>query len=362
MRGWTSLRLAVVMVMGLFLVFAMTGQATAAKDYPTVDFVKKEFNTFPGKGTTVQPARCTWNTGFILEAIYSRGLEHLGYDVKKYKELSVPIFYRSVFQGDVDFWANGWFPLHSEQVPENFEDKASRVGYIAEKAGVQGYLVSKEHVEKYDITTLEDFKRPEVKKAFDADGDGKADLVACPPGWGCEKTISHHMDAYNMREHVNLIKATYSASIADAIARYNTGEPIFFYTWAPNWTVNKLKPGEDVLWIGVSEIKPTESQKAFVEHMTVSGIKGAVKDPLTPGFPPNDIRVTANDQFLKKNPVAEKLFKLMSVSFDEINAQNAKMYEGEDKQVDVERHATEWIQDHKEQWIKWQKEARKAAK
>ena len=29
-------------------------------------------------------------------------------------------------------------------------------------------------------------------KEFDINGDGKADMVACHPGWGCEKIISKH--------------------------------------------------------------------------------------------------------------------------------------------------------------------------
>ncbi|MCF8044566.1 MAG: hypothetical protein K9J83_01800, partial [Desulfarculaceae bacterium] len=67
----------------------------------------------PGEGKTVQPARATWTTGFVLEAIYSRALEDLGYEVKDPKKLANPMFYESPVQGDVDFWANGWFPLHN---------------------------------------------------------------------------------------------------------------------------------------------------------------------------------------------------------------------------------------------------------
>ncbi len=64
-------------------------------------------------------------------------------------------------------------------MPKGWEDKLEIVGYVAKAGGLQGYLVSKEHVDKYNINTLDDFKRPEVKKAFDANGDGKADLTAC---------------------------------------------------------------------------------------------------------------------------------------------------------------------------------------
>ena len=44
----------------------------------------------PGKGVTVKPARATWNTGFFQEALVRRGLEELGYDVKKPKDLDEP--------------------------------------------------------------------------------------------------------------------------------------------------------------------------------------------------------------------------------------------------------------------------------
>ncbi|MCF8096085.1 MAG: proline/glycine betaine ABC transporter substrate-binding protein ProX, partial [Desulfobacteraceae bacterium] len=152
----------------------------------------------PGKGKTIQPAAATWQSGFFLEALYSRACEELGYEVKDAKKLAAPIFYRSLAAGDLDFWANGWFPLHGEFLPKNWKKDITMAGTVVTKGAVQGYLVSKEHVEKYNITSLDDFKREEVKEAFDANGDGKADMVACPPGWGCEKKIAFHMDTYNL--------------------------------------------------------------------------------------------------------------------------------------------------------------------
>jgi glycine betaine/proline transport system substrate-binding protein len=49
-------------------------------------------NDMPGKGITVQPARATWSSGFFLEALYSRALEDLGYDVKEPKKTLKPDF------------------------------------------------------------------------------------------------------------------------------------------------------------------------------------------------------------------------------------------------------------------------------
>lgn len=316
----------------------------------------------PGKGVTVNPARATWNTGYFQEALVRRGLEEMGYRVKRAKDLQNPIFYQSLTLGDVDYWANGWFPLHNNQLPKDFDEKAEKVGYIVKAGGLQGYLVSKKHVKEYNIKSLDDFKRPEVKKAFDKNDDGKADLIACPPGWGCEKVITHHMDVYDMKDHINPIKAAYAASIAQGLAQFNNGEPVFFYTWAPNWTVFKFLPGKDVMWINVPEIKPTSGQASSVDQMTVSGIKGAVTDPIDLGFVVNDIRIVANSEFLSENPAAKRFFELVKIPLADINEQNTKMKDGEDSQRDIERHVDEWIADNKSTWNNWLSQARAAAK
>jgi glycine betaine/proline transport system substrate-binding protein len=315
----------------------------------------------PGKGVTVRPARATWNTGFFQEALVRRGLEELGYECKTPKDLQNPIFYKSVVLGDVDYWVNGWFPLHDAQLPKDFDEKAEQVGYVAKAGGLQGYLVSKRDVDKYNIKSLDDFKRPEVKKAFDRNGDGKADLTACPPGWGCEKVIAFHMKVYDLKDDINPVKASYEAGMASAIGAYKSGEPIFFYTWAPNWTIFKLKPGKDVMWINVPKIIPMESQKTSVDRMTVSGIEGAVTDPTKLGFVVNDIRIVANKKFLKKNPAAKRFFEVFSLPLTDINAQNTRMNEGEKSDKDIEKHVDEWIAKNKTKWNGWLEEARKAA-
>lgn len=315
----------------------------------------------PGKGVTLQPARATWNTGFFQEALVRKGLETMGYKVKKAKDLQNPIFYKSVALGDVDYWANGWFPNHNSQLPKNFYDKADTVGYIVKAGGLQGYLVSKAAVEKYNIQSLDDFKRDEVKKAFDKNKDGKADLTACPPGWGCENVIAHHMKVYDLGDAINPVKASYEAGMASALGAYKAGEPVFFYTWAPNWTIFKLKPGKDVMWINVPKIMPKDSQASAVDRMTQSGIEGAVSDPVKLGFVVSDIRIVANKKFMEKNPAAKKFFELVTIPLADINEQNTKMNEGEKSQKDIDRHADEWIAKNKTLWDKWIAEAVKAA-
>ncbi len=318
-------------------------------------------NHKPGEGVTVEPARATWNTGFFQEALVRRGLEELGYEVDKPKDLQNPIFYKSVALGDVDYWANGWFPNHNSQLPKGFYDDADVYGYVVKSGGLQGYLVSKRDVEKYNIKSLDDFKRDEVKKAFDRNGDGKADLTACPPGWGCENVITHHMKVYDLDDHINPVKASYEAGMAAAMASYKDGDPLFFYTWAPNWTIFKLKPGKDVMWINVPKIMPKDTQKPAVDRMTVSGIEGAVSDPLKAGFVVSDIRVVANKKFIEANPAAKKFFEVFTLPLEDINEQNTRMNAGEKSQKDIEKHVDEWIEANTDTWNGWIEAAQKAA-
>jgi glycine betaine/proline transport system substrate-binding protein len=314
----------------------------------------------PGEGKTVSPARPTWDTGWFTTAIYGKLLEELGYQVEQPRTLDNPIFYQAVAQGDVDFWVEGWFPLHNEY-RSTFENGASVIGYVAEGGALQGYLIDKKSAEEHGIGNLEDLKDADTAALFDADGDGRADMVACPPGWGCELVIEHQMDAYELRDTVNTIKASYSASMADAMARYQQGEPILFYTWTPNWTVGMLKPGEDVVWIEVPFPSLPDEQKEFEDQTTVDGVTGCVDDPCEMGWPANDIRPVANNEFLEENPAARKLLEMASIPLDDIFAQNAKMFEGEDSEADLERHAEEWIESNREQVDQWLEEARAAA-
>ncbi|SIO09661.1 glycine betaine/L-proline ABC transporter substrate-binding protein ProX [Halodesulfovibrio marinisediminis] len=315
----------------------------------------------PGKGVVVKPARATWNTGFFHAALVERGLEELGYTVKKAKDLPNALAYKSIAMGDVDYWPNTWLPNHKSYMGGDFFDKTSFYGYVVKAGGLQGYLVSKISAEKLNITSLDDFKRPEVIAEFDRNGDGKADLTACPPGWGCERDIDRHLKIYGLKKYVKPIKAAYEASMAAAYAAQQAGEPIFFYTWTPNWTVFKLKPGEDVVWINVPEIIPSEEEKDFVDIMTVENLCGAVSSPLKMGFAASDIRIVANKAFAEKNPAARRFFEVFKMPLEDINKQNSLLNSGEKSNKDIQRHVNEWIAENKATWNGWLEEARKAA-
>ncbi|SFV38398.1 glycine betaine/proline transport system substrate-binding protein [Devosia crocina] len=308
----------------------------------------------PGEGTQIVMAQPTWDTGWFHTEIYRQLLQELGYEVGAALTLDNPPFYQSVALGDVTMWVDGWFPLHSTY-ESTFEGSAEIVGAVARGGALEGYLVDKAAAEEFGITSLEDFKRDEVKAAFDRNGDGKADLVACPPGWGCEINIEHHLDAYELRDHLNPIKAGYSASMADAVAAYESGEHILFYTWTPNWTVNELVPGEDVVWIEVPEVDLPDMSLA--DAATIAGLEGCVNDPCMLGFPANDIVPVVNSEFLADNPAVAALLDAVEIPLTDIYAQNAAMNEGDD---DIEAQAAAWIEANRAAVDGWLDAARAA--
>ena len=73
------------------------------------------------------------------------------------------------------------------------------------------------------------------------------------------------------------------------------------------------------------------------------------------GFPPSDIRVVANTAFLERNPAVRRLAEVVEIPLWDIDAQNARMIDGEDDDDDIRRHAREWIHKNRrkvDQWLK----------
>ncbi len=315
----------------------------------------------PGTGKTVTPARPTWDTGYFYVEIYDRAIEALGYTVKKPVTLDNPAFYSAVALGDVDFWVETDVPLHNVYL-DKLNGRAQVVGYVA-KGETQGYVVDKKSVEQFNIKTIDDFKRPEIVAAFDSNHTGKADLVACPPGWGCELVIDHQIDAYGLKNFVNPIKAAYSASMADAVGKFKTGKPIFAYMWTPSWMAGILKPGRDVVWLEVPFPSLPPDQKSAEPSTIIPNLAGCLGDhnPCKLGWTSFDVVPLANTKFLEANPAIKRLLEVAHIPLEDISEENLKMYQGENKEADIQRHATDWINSHRQEFDGWIAEARKVA-
>jgi glycine betaine/proline transport system substrate-binding protein len=289
--------------------------------------------------TEIKMGKADWDTGYFQAEIYKRALEKMGYKVSGPTVMKPQVFYVAAASGDMDLWVNGWFDNHGTYIAES-KGKVKPVGYVVKKGGLQGYLIDKKTADKFGIKSIMDIKK--YAKQFDTNGDGKADLVACHPGWGCEKIITKHFAELGLGEFINPMKADYSASMADIISRYKNGKSILFYTWTPNWTVGTLKLGKDIVWI----------EAPFSETNEVS-VPNATKSKLNMGFGVNDIRAAANVDFLKANPKVEKMLMKASIPLADIATQNLKMNEGEKSEKAIKKHADAWIKANQSTFDSW---------
>ena len=316
----------------------------------------------PPPEVTVTLARANWETGFFQAAVVAELLEALEYDVSDpaAQTLTPERFYPLLARGEVDLWVNGWFPLHNpflerelvtgQRVDEPIEPLES----LVPSGAVQGYLVDKATADALDITSMQDFTRPEVVAAFDQDGDGRADLYGCQQGWGCQLTIEQHLAEFDWGEAVEQIVGDYDDAIATAIERVDAGEAVLLYTWTPNWTVDHLEPGTDVVWLEASAL-PDETAPT-----SVAGLEGcAGDDPCALGWPVNDIRAVAHRDFLDDNPPARRLLEVVEIPRADIAAQNARMADAEEyADEQVAQDAAAWIAENRDVVDRWLEHAR----
>ncbi len=287
----------------------------------------------------IKMGKADWDTGYFQAEIYKQALEKMGYKVSGPTVMKPQVFYVAAAAGDVDLWVNGWFGTHDGYIAES-KGKVKAVGTVMEKGGLQGYLIDKKTADKYGIKSVKDIKKH--AKQFDSNGDGKADMVSCPPGWGCEKVIAKHFDELGLGDYINRVQADYSASMADIISKYKNGKSILFYTWTPNWTVGTLKLGKDIVWIDV----PYSKTKSV-------SVPNATKSKINMGFGADDIRPAANVDFLKANPKVEKMLKKASIPLADIAAQNLKMNKGEKSERAIKKHADDWIKANQSTFNSW---------
>ncbi|MFM2479469.1 glycine betaine/L-proline ABC transporter substrate-binding protein ProX [Celerinatantimonas sp. MCCC 1A17872] len=307
--------------------------------------------SLPGAGKTVQPIQSSIQEETFQTLIVSRALEKLGYDVKPVKQVSYNVAFTSVANGDATFMADSWEPNQVAKYKAAGGDKVFyRKGvYIANSA--QGYMIDKKTADKYHITNIQQLKDPKIAKLFDQDGDGKADLTSCDPGWACSDIIKYQMKKFGISQTVKPQSGNYAAIIANTIARYKEGKPVIYYAWTPYWVSGVLVPGKDVVWLQVPFSAIPNDPKADT----------SVGNGKNYGFPMNNQRIVANKKWAKENPAAAKLFAIMKLSVNDVSAENLMMRNGQSSEEDIQHHADNWIKAHQKTFNHWIAVAKQAA-
>ncbi|NDJ62921.1 MAG: glycine betaine/L-proline ABC transporter substrate-binding protein ProX, partial [Chloroflexi bacterium] len=292
-------------------------------------------------------ARANWDTGYFQAAIFEDLLTELGYDVTVVGDLGADVFYQAVSEGeDVDLWANGWLPLHGVFLTdEDVLGRAIPVGFQVRAGALQGYLIDKATADEFGITSIAQMADPEIAALFDTDGDGAANLTGCNDGWGCAVEINeNHLPNFELEDAINHVQGDYALLMSETLNRFERGESVFFYTWTPNWTINEMVPGEDVVWLTTPDVEGVEP---------VEGVAGCTEDPCQMGFIGSDIRAVANVDFLRANPAVAALLSVVEIPLGDIAAQNVLMQEGEDSDDDIQDQAAEWIDDNRDLADEW---------
>jgi glycine betaine/proline transport system substrate-binding protein len=341
----------------LVAVAALTGCPQAEQTGTTKPYAQGDAK--PGAGVRVTAARANWDTGYFEAEIVTALLRELGYEVSSpaAREMGPDVFYPAVASQLVDFWANGWFPLQNAKLETVLPtrgivgDLASPVGSLVPDGALLGYLVDKPTADAHGITTMNDLKRPEIAAIFDRDKNGKADLIGCSDGWACASYINDQITSQGWL--VEQVQGDYPILFDDVATRVREAQPVLYVTWTPSYMIAELVPGRDVIWLQAPSPPDTET--------TVAGLAGCTGDPCETGFVPSSIRIVANNEFLKQNPAARRLFELVQIDPQDIFEQNLKMRRGENTAADIEQHAKGWIQTNRAEVDRWLGEARSAA-
>ena len=322
-----------------------SGDAEASDDMP-------EVMSMPGEGVSVSMARANWSTGYMQAAIYRTLLQELGYEVSDpaEAELAPATFYPALGEGEYDLWVNGWFPIHTTLIDDaGVADAVSPIGNEIVAGGLQGFIVDKATAEANGITMLDDIgDNPEMAALFDVDGNGKADLMGCNDGWGCQVVINDTIAQNGWEDTIEQVSAEHAALFADSVGRFNRGESILQYIWTPGAFTAELVPGSDVIWLSVGNPLPSQVGAAALPADQCPG------QPCEMGFVAADIRVVASNEFLVANPAAAALLEAVSIPVIDIALQNLAYDGGANTEADVQAAADDWIaanRDHVDQWL-----------
>ena len=331
----------------------------------------------PGEGVSLTMARADWATGYFQASLYRQLAQRLGYEVSDPAdtELGPSLAYLAMAEGDVDFWVNSWYPGHNSWLEPDLPDGSkvgdhiSAIGEEMIAGGLQGLLITKSFAEEYNLRTLDDLNNnPDALAAYDANdaspGDGVADIYGCQESYTCDDILASQI-AFSGWENIRQVIAGYDAMFAEAASRIEDGEPVVLYTWTPSSYITRVRPGDNVMWIGVEDVIDDSNplgrdggeewdQTPGLASLDSSTCLYIVEGGCQLGWVAADILVTARNDVLEENPALKRLFEVVKLNVVDVSLQ---VVEQNTRDADPDDLAARWIEDNSDIVDGWISEA-----
>ncbi len=339
----------------------------------------------PGAGKTANMGRANWSSGYIHAQILHDIMEELGYDVSSPDglEFAPDLGYQTMAEGDMDFWANSWYPGHLSWW-EGERTDGTRVGdhlvrlegSLMPGGGLQGMLVTKSWAEENGVTTLDQINEDEaLYSQLDSDGNGKGEFYGCPEDWTCDNIMAAQI-TYAGWENLEQTQAGYDAMFAEFLDKAEAGEPAIIYTWTPTAYLAQAIPGETTMWLSMNadsvldDSNPNGDEGGEEYSQQRDGVVGYSSlssdvclegpDGCQLGWLAADIEITANKEWLAENPAAEALFNEFAPPLIDVAIAGVELTNSDQAQADVERISADWVAANRDLVDAWLDVARAA--
>jgi len=340
---------------------AATGDDATAEDAMEDDAAMEDGDSaMPGAGKTANMGRANWSSGYVQAQILHDLMEELGYEVSSPDalEFAPDLGYQTMAEGDMDFWANSWYPGHlswwagertdGTQVGDHLERLE---GSLMPGGGLQGMLITKTWALDNGITTMDQINSDEaLYSQLDSDGNGKGEFFGCPEDWTCDDIMSSQI-AFAGWDNLEQTQAGYDAMFAEFLDKAKAGEPAIIYTWAPTSYLAQAVPGDITMWLSVDEASVlddsnplgNEGGEEYCQRCNDSiGYSGLGEDRLA------------------ENPAAEALFYEFAPPLIDLAIAGVALDNSDGAQADVEAIAAGWIADNRDLVDGWLDVARGA--
>ena len=334
----------------------------------------------------VTMARANWQSGYVQAQILHDLLEELGFSVSNPAdlELSPQLAYQLMAEGEIDLWANSWFPGHYTWFDQELDDGTIVGDHVDRYSSSlldapQGWLITKSWAEENNITTMDDINRNPALAAQlpDTNGDGIGEVFGCQQSWTCDD-IQDNQFEFAGWDNIQQRRGGYDAMFDEFEQLVTAGEPAIMYTWTPTSYVTRTVPGVDVMWLSVENDSVLDDsnplgleggedhcQSCDFDRQSFGNIIGFTDldadvclqgpDGCQLGWQHADINVTANTQWAFSNTVTTEFLYLFELDILEISQLQVEQAAGDGSQAHVEELAAGWIEDNRalvDSWIR----------